>query len=178
MKISLLSFLVLLSSCGSIKNQTENFEFISFYGQFYLQDKNAVIIPQKYNFTDKDIENRLSEFEDELVIFTQTYGNIKGRYTLLNSKPNNSEFKNYDHIVEGSITIKNNELDIFSWGEKKPEKKIKLENGNYRIRILGSNFKSVKERDLQNDSDNDFYEILIWKSEEKGIKVLKQYLEN
>lgn len=177
MRILLLSILILLSSCSSIRNQTENFEFISFYGQFYLQDKKAEINPQKYNFTDKDIENRLAQFSDEIIVFTKTYGNVKGSYTLLNSIPNNSDFKNYDHVVEGNITIKNNELDIFSWGEKKPEKKIKLENGNYSIRILCSNFKSVKDRDLQNDSDNDFYEILIWKSKEKGVKVLKKYLE-
>lgn len=178
MKISLLSFLVLLTSCGSIKNQKENFEFISFYGQFYLQDKNADVNPQKYNFTDTDIKNRIAEFGDEIVIFTQTYGNIKGKFTLLNSKPIEENFNNYDHVVEGCITIKNNELGIFAWGEKTPNKRIKLKNGNYRIRILCSNFKSVKERDLQNDSDNDFYEILIWKSEEKGIKVLKQYSGN
>ena len=36
----------------------------------------------------------------------KTYGNVKGSYTLLNSIPNNSDFKNYDHVVEGNITIK------------------------------------------------------------------------
>ena len=175
MKILLISFLVLLSSCGSIKNQTENFEFISFYGQFYLQDKNANINAQKYNFSDKDGEKRLVEYGDELVIFTQTYGNVKGSYKVLDSEPYISDFKKYDHVVEGSISIKNNELDIFAWGEKTPNKKIKLNDGNYRVRILCSNFNSVKERDLQYDTDNDFYEILIWRSHEKGIKVLKMY---
>lgn len=177
MKTVLLSLIFLLSSCVSLKNQTENFEFISFYGQFYLQDKNAEINPQKYNFNNKDLENRIAQFGDEIVIFTQTYENIKGSYKVLDKKPHNSEFNKYDHIVEGSIIIKNSELDIFAWGENTPNKKINLKNGNYRVRILCSNFNTVKERDLQNDTDNDFYEILIWKSKEKGVKVLKKYLE-
>jgi len=106
MKILLLSFLVLLSSCGSIKNQTENFEFISFYGQFYLQDKNANINAQKYNFSDKDGEKRLVEYGDELVIFTQTYGNVKGSYKVLDSEPIFQTLKNMTMLLKEALALK------------------------------------------------------------------------
>lgn len=164
-------------SCNSLKYniKTENFAFSSFYNQFYILDKNANLESENFNFSDGDIEAMLYKLPEGLVVFTRTEGNVKGKINVFNDKPSLKNISNFDHIVEGDIEINSGELHIYSWGNFQPEKILKVDKGNYRIRILGSNFNSVKETDMQQESDNDYYEIQIWKSDEKGIKIIKKY---
>ena len=152
-----------------------NFKFRNFYNQFFIDDgENSEMDLTPYIWNEADLKIRLYSIPGELSFFTQSYGDVNGNFIFLEKEPENLNLIEYDHIVEGNIEIKSGRINIVSWGGN-IEKSCKVENGIYRIRILGSNFKSVIESDVPNESDDDFYEIQIWKSDEKGIKVIKQY---
>lgn len=91
-------------------------------------------------------------------------------------KPNtDADYNKYDHIVEGGINILSGELQILDCPNNHLELSLKVAPGKYRVRVYSSNLESVKETDLPNDSDKDYYRIEIWPSEEMERKVLKQY---
>lgn len=181
---SLLVLLTLItcvvSSCSHNKRTMEkrNFKFYTEYGQFYIQDKESTGNSGSPNFwTDKAFIERLA-LEDGLIgVGTQSWGNIKGEIEILKSPNNNSDFSRYDHIVEGGINIKSGVLQILNCPDYNLEVSIKLEPGKYRARVYSSNLASVKESDLANDTDDDYYRIEIWPSDDMERKVLKQYTE-
>ena len=45
------------------------------------------------------------------------------------------------------------------------------------LAIYSSNLDSVKDYDVPSDTDNDYYRIELWKSDDMERKVLKQYGE-
>lgn len=53
---------------------------------------------------------------------------------------------------------------------------MKIEPGKYRVRIYSYNLDSIKVYDVPNDTDDDYYRIELWKSDDDmERKVLKQY---
>jgi len=54
---------------------------------------------------------------------------------------------------------------------------MNVDPGKYKVRIYSSNLNSVKETDLPHVSDNDYYHIELWKSDDIESKVIKQYNE-
>ncbi|MBD3907099.1 hypothetical protein NAL32_20480 [Chryseobacterium sp. Ch-15] len=175
-----LFLICILSSCSMNKNKTmekKYFKFHTQYNQFYIEDVND----EKKNtdsdsfWNEKAFDGRLALESGVLGIGTQSYGNIKGDIEIL-EKPNlNINFNNYDHIVEGGINIQSGKLQILNCPDNHLELSLKIASGKYRVRVYSSNLASVKETDLANETDNDYYHIEIWPSEEMERKILKQY---
>ncbi|MFC6268490.1 hypothetical protein [Frigoriflavimonas asaccharolytica] len=88
----------------------EKFSFISFYNQFYISDGNAKSDANSYNFSEDVIKNRLFCNLDEMIIFTQTYGNVSGNVQFYENEPKITNILNYDHIVEGNIKISSGQI--------------------------------------------------------------------
>jgi hypothetical protein len=57
-------------------------------------------------------------------------------------------------------------LDIVEGRILKSSGFLKLEPGNYNVSVYSSNLVSVKEPDLVNDADNDYYRVELWKSDD------------
>jgi hypothetical protein len=150
------------------------FKFYTQYAQFYLSSagKNFDITNQN---TDpktfkEDFNTRLIANENALIIFTQSYGKVKGEIALVEKPVQDADFSKYDHVVECGIKVGSGELQILSWPGVDNEMSIQLKAGNYRVRVYSSNFKSVID-----DDGDDYYRIEVWPSDNMERKVLKQY---
>ncbi len=153
--------------------QKKEYKFLTSYNQFYLtSDKGAFL--DFMNIDENTYNARLSLQKNSIVIFSQSYSNIKGDIEVLET-PKSIDYKKYDHIVEGGIEINSGELQILSWPGNEVESSIKVKPGKYRVRVNFFNLSSVKETDLAHDTDNDYYHIEIWQSENMERKILKQY---
>lgn len=157
----------------------QHFRFYTDYHQFYLEDKSD---KNKGNPTSPDFWNeesfksRLAMTNGIVGVGIQSSGNeIKGEIEILEKRNENINYNEYDHIVEGGINIQSGELQIFNCPDNNLELSLKVIPGKYRVRVYSSNLASVKETDLAHDTDNDYYRIEIWPSEDMERKVLKQY---
>jgi hypothetical protein len=167
-----------LHQCHLYQNHNMNhkFNFYTEYHQFYLEDKEKKEEINSSNFWSEEASNsKLAMAHGIIGINTHSYGNIKGDIEILDKPKENINYELYDHIVEGGINIESGELQILDCPTSQVEISLKVSPGKYRIRVYGSNFTSVKEADLANDTDNDYYKIEIWKSENMERKVLKQW---
>ncbi|MGE8533143.1 MAG: hypothetical protein ACN6OJ_01000 [Chryseobacterium sp.] len=154
----------------------KDFKFNTEYNQFYITSDKASFVEDSIKADKAAYIARLGVEKNALVIFTQSYSNVKGKIEVLENGPvQNIDFTKYDHIVEGGIKSASGNLEILSWPGSDVELSIKVKPGDYRVRIYSSNFASVEETDLANDTDNDYYRIEIWPSHDMERKVLKQY---
>lgn len=153
----------------------KKFRFRTEYNQFYIQDKE---FNGEFDFdfwSDKNYDQRLAVSNGGLGVRTESYGIIKGELVILSKSVSNIDLDKYDHIVEASIEIYGDELQIIDCPTNNIEVKIKLKNSKYRVRVYSSNLESVLESDLSNDTDDDYYRIEIWPDDNKELRVLKQY---
>lgn len=156
----------------------KSFQFDTQYNQFYIQDKNFEGNTSDFDFwSDQSFFQRLAIGQGILGVSTQSYGYIKGEIEIIPFPSETTDFDTYNHVVEAGIEIKSGELQISDCPNSEIKIKIKIDSGKYRVRIYSSNFESVIETDLSHDSDNDFYRIEVWASQEMTRKVLKQYEE-
>ena len=157
--------------------EKKHFKFYTQYNQFYLSSVNNLFETDENSFAsfNEDMNKRLGISENALIIFTQSYGDIKGEIEVLEKPNTNVDYTKYDHIVEGGIDVQSGDLQILDCPNSQIELSLKVDPGKYRVRIYSSNLASVKETDLANDTDNDYYRIEIWKSNDMDRKVLKQY---
>ncbi|MFD2601190.1 hypothetical protein [Flavobacterium suzhouense] len=152
------------------------FNFYTSYNQFYLGDEGNKGDTGSSNFwTEKAFSDRLALENGVVGVGIQSWGDVKGEIEILENAPENTDYEQYDHVVEGGINIRSGELQIIDCPNGSLELSLKVDPGNYRIRVYGSNFISVEESDLANDTDNDYYRIEIWQSNDLERKVLKQY---
>lgn len=151
------------------------FNFYTSYNQFYLADKYTNANTGSEDFwTEKAFSDRLALEKGIIGVGIQSWGDVKGELHLLNVPSEVIDYSLYDHVVEGGINIQSGELQILNCPDGNLELSLKVNPGIYRIRVCGSNFASVEESDLANDTDNDYYRIEIWKSDDMERKVLKQ----
>jgi hypothetical protein len=152
------------------------FNFYTSYNQFYLGDKGSNGDTGSSNFwNEKAFSDRLALEKGVIGIGIQSWGIVKGEVEILANPPRSIDYESYDHVVEGGINVQSGELQIIDCPNGSLELSLKVDTGKYRIRVYGSNFISVKESDMPNDADNDYYRIEIWKSNDLERKVLKQY---
>ena len=154
--------------------QKKEYKFLTSYNQFYLSSDKGSFLDNFMDIDEDTYKARLGLEKNSIIIFSQSYSNIKGDIEILQT-PKNVDYDKYDHIVEGGIEINSGGLQILSWPGNEVELSIKLKPGKYRVRVNSSNLSSVKETDLGHDTDNDFYHIEIWPSENMGRRVLKQF---
>ena len=181
--VLVLTLCVVVISCGlnNKRNimQKKNFKFYTDYHQFYLEDENnenKEATASADFWTDKTVKERLALANGIIGVGVQSYGNeIKGEIEILEKPVTEIDYNLYDHIVEAGIIIKSGQLQIYNCPDYDLALSIKLNPGTYRVRIYSSNLASVKETDLAHDTDNDYYRIEVWPSDDMERKVLKQY---
>jgi hypothetical protein len=155
------------------------FKFYTDYHQFYIEDKSDAGKGSTGSFdfwTEEAFNQRFAMVNKVVGVGVQSYGNtIKGEVEILEKPNTNLDYSKYDHIVEGGINIPSGELQILNCPDNHLELSLKVKPGKYRVRVYSSNLASVKDTDLANDTDNDYYRIEMWQSEDMERKVLKQY---
>ena len=152
-----------------------SFEFQTSYNQFYIEDALHKTEIDDDFWSESTFNSRLAHGNGILGVGTYGYGNIKGEIEVLHIPSFMIDFADYDHVVEGGIVLQSGELQILDCPFSNVELTLNVNPGKYRVRIYGSNFASVEEPDLWNDTDNDYYKIEIWPSNDMQIKVLKQW---
>jgi hypothetical protein len=151
------------------------FNFYTSYNQFYFFDKGSNGDTGSDDFwTEKAFSDRLALEDGVVGVRTECWGDIKGELEILAKFPEDVDYNAYDHVVEGGIDIQSGELQMINCPDSDLVLSLKVNPGRYRIRVYSSNFDTVKESDMISDSDDDYYRIAIWKSDNLERIVLKQ----
>lgn len=176
--LALLVIFSLLISCSTKKIHKEkmDFKFSTAYNQFYIEDKECKgSTGSPYFWTEEAFKERLALENGVIGVATQSYGNIKGEIEVLDKAPLTINYDKYDHVVEAGINLESGEVQILDCPNSHLEAVLNVKPGTYRMRVYSSNLNSVKQPDTPNKTDNDYYRIEIWPSDEMERKVLKQY---
>lgn len=153
-----------------------HFNFYTNYNQFYVKDKECIgDTGSDYFWTETAFLDRLALEKGIVGVRSESWGSIKGELEILEKPSKDVDYNKYDHVVEGGLDIHSGELQIIDCPNGSLELSIKVDPGKYRIRVYGSNLDTVKESDMISDTDNDYYRIEIWQSNDLERKVLKQY---
>jgi hypothetical protein len=174
-KIILIFFRV-LQPCMPSKNDqniTYKLDFHTSYNQFYLSsDQCSSLTNEPANWIEEGYHERLFILKNMLVIFTGSYGHIKGELHIEDKPDNKIKYDKYDHIVEGGLEVRSGILQIFDCPNSKVQFQVKLTPGIYRVRVYSSNLVNT---DIDEDEGNDHYKIELWPDKNIKRTVLKQY---
>jgi len=150
----------------------KNLKFNTHYNQFYIADEKSPKRTDEDEFwSNEAYDDRLAISEGIIGVGTECYGPVTGELNILTKEDDKASFDNYDHVVEGPISLTSGQLEILSSPDSKVILKIKLIPGNYRVRIYSANLKSV-----EGDEGDDYYKIDIWPGGNQERVVLKRYL--
>jgi hypothetical protein len=145
--------------------------FDTSYHQIYVRDKETPQDTGDINFWTEDAtRSRLAIGDSILGIGLQCYGSFKGELVLLDSKNDNIEYNQYDHIVEGGINVRSGILQVLDCPHSNVELEVKVNPGKYRARIYSLNLASVVD-----DNGDDYYRVEMWPDLNGELTVLKQY---
>lgn len=145
--------------------------FYTQYHQFFISDKEAEKRTEEGDFwTELATNLRLAVGEGILGVGLECYGPFKGELVFLDTKNEQKDLDQYDHVVEGGLNVKSGTLQILDCPNFNIELEVEVKPGTYRARIYSSNLSSVVE-----DSGDDFYKIEMWPDRNMERVVLKQY---
>lgn len=145
--------------------------FATSHHQFYIGDKAVEGDTGSDRFwTNEAFQDRLAIETGILGVGTECYGPVKAEFYVLNKKPQESNFDQYDHVVEGSLEVTSEEIEVLNCPDSSVELKIYVAPGTYRVRVYSSNLKSV-----EGDEGDDSYKIEIWPDSLINRKVIKRY---
>jgi hypothetical protein len=148
--------------------------FDTSYHQFYIGDKDSPKKTEEDDFwTEEATNSRLAIGDGILGVGLECYGSFKGELVLLDNKKDNIDYNQYDHIVEGGVNVKSGILQVLDCPNSNLELEVKVNPGQYRVRIYSLNLDSVID-----DSGDDYYKIEVWQDINMERIVLKQYSRN
>jgi len=148
-------------------------DFYTQFNQFYLtSDMGSVLAQNSLNWSDDAYKDRLGTLKNTLVLFSGSYGHIKGELDVLDHPNTHSDYSEYEHVVEGGIDAHSGVFEILDCPNSTVILKVKINPGNYRVRVYSANLSSS---DIDEDEGNDYYKIEIWPDNNIKRKVLKRY---
>ncbi|HZN01497.1 MAG TPA: hypothetical protein VFB70_18985 [Pyrinomonadaceae bacterium] len=140
------------------------------YFQFYLQDEE-VEGDLSDAWTEEAFNNLLAVVPGTIGVGTVRNMNVPVTVEILESEPL-EELDKWDHVNECDIEINSGRLVIAGCTDYFPEaERIEVEPGSYRARIYYGDLDALSEDGLDGD---DHYRIALWKSEPKGVRVVKR----
>ena len=151
-------------------------DFTPQYNQFYLSsDKGDTALADGLEWSEESYNDRLAVYEKFIVVYPESYGYVKGELYLLESLNSNIDFLNYDHIVEGGLSIESGILQILNCPNSSIEFQCEILPGSYRIRIY---FSSMAGYDSDEDESDDRCRIEVWPATNFQVKVLKRLVRS
>ncbi|SDQ01183.1 hypothetical protein SAMN05428975_5632 [Mucilaginibacter sp. OK268] len=150
-------------------------DFFTKHNQFYLCDSayksntgsNTFWTPEAYH-------DRLGVDYDILGIGIESYGHVKADLEILDSADPQTDFGQYNHVVEAGITIQSGLLQVLNFPDYKSYLKLIIKPGKYRVRVYSSGLGNV---DTEADEGQDHYKITMWPDSRMERKVLKQLVK-
>lgn len=147
-------------------------ELFADYFQFYIQDESV-----EGNLGESWDDNAVSRLLALApgIIGVRTVRNMDVPVTLeiLNEYPELESNSSYDQVNECSIEVCSGKIVIAGCTDYFPDaKRVELDNGWYRVRILYENLTELSDDGLDG---NDKYILKMWKEEtERPVEVIKQ----
>ncbi len=154
--------------------QTYDFSIFAEHFQFYVQDKDSDEDLSIY--WDEDSRQALVSFLNEIVgIATVRSMDVPITLKLLEKEPEDEALDDWDHVVQGSVSIPSGKLLITGPVTQDDEAlNIDVVPGTYGLRAY---FGSLDEVDAEGFEGDDFYQVSIWKTDEPPApEVLKRWL--
>ena len=150
-------------------------DFFTKHNQFYLCDSAYKSNTGSATFwTPEAYHDRLGVDYDILGIGIESYGHVKADLEILDSADPQSDFSQYDHVVEAGITIQSGLLQVLNFPDYKSYLKLIIKPGKYRVRVYSSGLSNV---DPEADEGQDHYKITMWPDSRMERKVLKQLVK-
>lgn len=148
-------------------------KFITDYGQFYINDKNATGNTSSESFwSEQGFADKLAIEEGILGIsIANQEGKVECDFEILDSKNLINDFSGFDYVVEASIKIHSGVLQVLECPNSIIEMETEIANGEYRVRVYSINLDSAYD-----ETPNDSYKIEMWKESHSERHVLKKYL--
>jgi hypothetical protein len=148
-------------------------KFITDYGQFYINDKNATGNTSSESFwSEQGFSDKLAVEDGILGIsIANQEGKVECDFEILDSKNLINDFSGFDHVVEASIKIHSRVLQVLECPNSIIEMETEIANGEYRVRVYSINLNSAYD-----ETPNDSYKIEMWKESYSERHVLKKYL--
>lgn len=147
------------------------FDFHTAYNQFYLTSDNGDKSIQAATWSEEAFNDRLDIKENLLIIYTGSYGHIRGEICVLDKPNSDFVYSKYSHIVEGGIAVNSGELRFLDCPTSAVAFSLKVNPGSYRVRVYMSNLIDTDE-----DESTDYYKIEIWPDSITKRIVLKNQL--
>ncbi len=154
--------------------QTYDFSIFAEHFQFYVQDKNTEEDLSIY--WDEDSRQALVSFLNEIVgIATVRSMEVPVSLKILEDEPKQEHLDDWDHVVQGSVSIPSGKLLITGPVSGDDEAlNIDVVPGTYGLRAY---YGSLDEVDSEGFEGDDFYQISMWKTDEPPApEVLKRWL--
>ncbi|WP_418501745.1 hypothetical protein [Flagellimonas sp.] len=146
-------------------------DFYTSHHQFYIVDKDY------FNLNDKDFWNERAFLErmpisDGIIgILTASYGSIKGSFQIFNSPQALDDTSNFDHIVDGCLTVRSGKIQILDCPDSDVIDQFSVHNGLYFVRLYSTNL-NIQDEDV----GGDFHRIELWPTDNPfNRKVIKQF---
>ncbi|MEZ2337509.1 hypothetical protein AB6735_17825 [Mucilaginibacter sp. RCC_168] len=150
-------------------------DFFTKHNQFYLCDSAYKSNTGSDTFwTPEAYHDRLGVDYDILGIGIESYGHVKAELEILDSADPQTDFSQYDHVVEAGITIQSGLLQVLNFPDYKSYLKLIIKPGKYRVRVYSSALSNV---DPEGDEGQDHYKITMWPDSRMERKVLKQFVK-
>ncbi|GGE88938.1 hypothetical protein SAMN05443634_104170 [Chishuiella changwenlii] len=149
-----------------------NLELFADYFQFYISDENSESNLGEY-WTDFAVENMIAFADGIIGIGTARNMDVPVKLQILNSEPEEDNFKSYDKVNECDLDVKSGKIVIAGCTDYFPDAlRIPLINGIYRVRICYGKLNTLDETGLEGE---DYYEVYMWKTEfHSQLKILKK----
>jgi len=147
----------------------QEFQIFANYHQFYLEDENS---PRNTRdiWNEKTVGQMLAVEKGLVAVGTARNLTVPVTIEIHDSEPD-LELENYSRANECSLNVTVDKIIISGCTDYLPNaKRIKIESGFYRVRVLYGNLKSV----IEEWEGEDFYVLQLWKdSELREISTLK-----
>jgi hypothetical protein len=141
------------------------------YGQFYVADKDSPGNTGGKFWNDEASDDRLAIDVGILGISVENdeaTANIE--IELMATRPVECNFNQFDHVVEGSLSIESGKLQIKDCPNSHVELEITLDPAWYRLQVCSLNLSKAYQINPE-----DKYLIRIWKESFSRRRVLKKW---
>ncbi|MDB5159188.1 MAG: hypothetical protein JWR50_3895 [Mucilaginibacter sp.] len=148
-------------------------DFTTFYNQFYITSDNGdAAFASGLDWSEESYNDRIGVFNKTLVIYTESYGHIKGELYLLKNAEQLADYSNCDHVVEAGINIESGIIQLLDCPSCQVNLEIQVLPGNYGVRV---SFFNMSGFDSDEEESDDYHRIEIWPDDNIGKNVIKMY---
>lgn len=151
------------------------------YSQFYIADPDVEYDTGAKDFwSDEAFERHLAVGDGVLGIDLAHYGSASCMFQLSETAPT-MPTEPWDNIVEGSLHVSKNNIDVLNCPDSKKCLSLKVPSGDYRVRIYTALMKLSKAEQkicdikFNPDTGPEFYWIVIWPGKFNPVSVIKSY---